>query len=108
MKKRRQEREKERAAAQAEMVSTPLPPLPPTAPSAPLCSPLLPSAHLSAFGVRRVVLFAVHPHAITAVQEMMQRMKEAEMFSKWSKEEDEVCWSVLSLHPLPFPSLVCM
>lgn len=105
MKKRRQEREKERAAAQAEMVSTPLPP---TAPSTSLCSPLLPSAHLSAFGVRRVVLFAVHPHAITAVQEMMQRMKEAEMFSKWSKEEDEVCWSVLSLHPLPFPSLVCM
>ena len=25
------------------------------------------------------------------LQEMMQRMKEAEMFSKWSKEEDEVC-----------------
>ena len=79
MKKRRQEREKERAAAQAEMVR-----------SSPLCSS-------SVVWCEGGDTFVICSHA---VQEMMQRMKEAEMFSKWAKEEDEVhayiCRSILS------------
>ena len=69
MKKRRQEREKERAAAQEEMVR-----------SSPPCSS-------SVVWCEDGDTFVICSHA---VQEMMQRMKEGEMFSKWAKEEDEV------------------